>query len=162
MTPPNGSTEKSDVAPTSSGSSHAVKPSSDWSGPSLRNNTMSGSSKTLHVADQPDPDQGDHRCQPRRRHSHRQQGNRRLMLTQPRPRDDPQAPAPKTNHILESQIHHFPGLDPPLLYFTDNQHSKNQFQPFRSSLRDSRARAVSSQSFLASSGRLHKGSSYFR
>lgn len=58
--------------------------------------------KTLHVADQPDPDQGDRRCQPRRRHSHRQQGDRRLMLTQPRP---------EANHILESQIHRFPGLD---------------------------------------------------
>ena len=45
ITPPNGSTEKSDVAPTSSGSSQTVRPSSGWSGPSLRNNTMSGSSK---------------------------------------------------------------------------------------------------------------------
>lgn len=44
---------------------------------------------------------------------HRQQGDRRLMLTQPRPRDGPKnPPPPETNHILESQIHHFPGLDP--------------------------------------------------
>lgn len=33
------------------------------------------------------------------------------MLTQPRSPRRPQAPAPETNHILESQIHHFPGLD---------------------------------------------------
>ena len=41
----------------------------------------------LHIANKPDPDQEDHRCQPRRRHSHRRQGDRRLMLTQPRPRN---------------------------------------------------------------------------
>mgnify|MGYP006874264297 CR=1 FL=1 len=34
------------------------------------------------------------------------------MLTQPRPSRRPRAPASETNHILESQIHHFPGLDP--------------------------------------------------
>lgn len=48
--------------------------------------------QTLHIADQPDPDQGDHRCRPRRRHSHRQQADRRLMLAESRLRDGPKHP----------------------------------------------------------------------